>query len=350
MKWLTSLKGVAAAVSKAGGSMDRRELMGLATAAAVTTPALCDPAIADTMAADGSLPGDSKEFVPLWPGTPPDGAGIALTLRQQDTVLRDGYHVRSVAMIQTPGLIVYRPAKPNGLSLLIMPGGGYAFENVDLGGRDVAQHYSSIGITCFVLRYRLPAEGWQDRADVPLQDAQRAMRLIRSNAKFYGIDPAKVASIGFSAGGHLSASLATRFSAKVYDPVDASDALNAKPIVVSLLYPVITMQDGTHPGSRNKLLGSTPGAAALDAYSTERHVPADTPPTFICLAADDPEAAPFANGIAMFGALRAAKIPAELHVFEVGGHGFGVHLAEGKPVGAWPDLFLAWAATHGFSA
>ena len=148
----------------------------------------------------------------------------------------------------------------------------------------------------------------------------------------------------------MSASLASRFGAKGYDPVDASDALNAKPIVAGLLYPEITMQEGGEPGTRNGLLGKTPSAPALDTYSLERHIIADTPPTFICLAADDPVTSPFANGIAMFGALRAAKIPAELHVFEAGGHGFGVHLAEGEPVGAWPDLFLAWAATHGFSA
>jgi acetyl esterase/lipase len=234
----------------------------------------------------------------------------------------------------------------------------------DIGGRDIAQHYSSIGVTCFVLRYRLPSEGWLNPAhkaavapDVPLQDAQRAMRLIRSNAKSYDIDPSKLAAVGFSAGGHLSASLATRFGAKVYDPVDAVDTLSARPIVSGLIYPVITMQDGRvvegnlgSAGSRLFLLGDAPNAASLDAYSVERHVATDTPPTFICLAADDPSVPPFANGIAMFGALRAAKIPAELHVFEVGGHGFGLHRAEGKPVGAWPDLFLAWAATHGFSA
>jgi acetyl esterase/lipase len=191
------------------------------------------------------------------------------------------------------------------------------------------------------------------------------MRLIRANANSYGIDPSKLAAIGGSAGGHLSASLATRFGAKIYDPVDAADALSARPIVSGLLYPVITMQDGRavagntgSAGSRLFLLGDdvvqnaiyTRDAASVDAYSVERHVAADTPPTFICLAADDPSVPPFANGIAMFGALRAAKIPAELHVFEVGGHGFGLHRAEGKPVGGWPDLFLAWAATHDFAA
>ena len=371
--------------------MDRRELMGLAAAAAITAPKFVAPAQADAVTADGSLPGDSKEFVSLWPGTPPGGPpgeplpvtarvgmspnnppGSPRSLMITDDVLPDGYHARHVHMIQTPGLIVYRAAKPNGLALLIMPGGGYAMENEDVGGRDIAQHLSGVGITCFVLRYRLPSEGWRNAGhkvavapDVPLQDAQRAMRLIRANAKNYGIDPAKLAAIGFSAGGHLSASLATRFGAKIYDPVDAIDALSARPIVSGLLYPDITMQDGRavagnagSAGSRLFLLGDdvvqntvyTADAASVDAYSVERHIAADTPPTFICLAADDPAVPPFANGIAMFGALRAANIPAELHVFEVGGHGFGLHLAEGKPVGAWPDLFLAWAATHGFSA
>ena len=354
--------------------MDRRELMGLA-AAADAAPKLVTPARADTMAADGSLPGDSREFVPLWNGTPPGGPqGAPLPVVAKvgmppgassdaprpwitDDLLPDGSHARDVHMVQTPGLIVYRPAKPNGLALLIMPGGGYAYEGVDIGGRDVAQHYAGAGITCFVLRYRLPSEGWRNEAhqvaaapDVPLQDAQRAMRVIRAHAKDYGIDASKVAAIGFSAGGHLAASLATRFAAKVYAPVDAVDGLSARPTVSGLFYPVITMGNGANAGSRLFLLGDSPDAATVDAYSVERHVAADTPPTFLCLAADDRAAPPAANGLALFGALRAANIPAELHVFEAGGHGFGLHLAEGKPLGAWPDLFLAWAATHGFSA
>ena len=331
--------------------MDRRELMGFAAAAAMSAQAFCSKAaLAETIATDGSLPGDSKEFVALWPGTPPGGAGIALTLKVNDRQLSDGHPDRTVQQVQTPGFTVYRAAQPNGSSLLLLPGGGYSSESADREGRDIAQHFSGLGITCFVLLYRLPGEGWQNRADVPLQDAQRAMRLIRSLAKTYGIDPAKLAAIGFSAGGHLSASLATRFAAKVYDPVDAADSLDAKPIIAGLLYPVITMLDGAHAGSRDMLLGPGAEPAALDAYSVERHVAAGTPPSFICLAADDNVVPPFPNGIALFGALRAAKIPAELHVFEVGGHGFGLHLAAGKPVSAWPDLLLAWAATHGFSA
>src|SRR3984957_9503703 len=214
--------------------MDRRELLGIAGAAL-----LPQDAWAQAMRADGYLPGDSEEFVPLWPGTPPGGEGIALTLKVTDTPGPDGYHIRAVSQIQTPGFFVYRPARPNGLGLLILPGGGYSSEGGDRGGREIAQHFASLGITCFVLRYRLPGEGWKNRSSVPLQDAQRAMRLIRAGE--YGVT--KLAAIGFSAGGHLSASLATRHGMAAYTPVDAVDQQDAKPIVAAHMYPVITMGD-----------------------------------------------------------------------------------------------------------
>jgi acetyl esterase/lipase len=296
----------------------------------------------------GHLPGDFTEFVPLWPGTPPGGEGIELTLKVTDTVQPDGFHVRAVSRIQTPGFFVCRPKRPNGQSLLIVPGGGYAVEGADRGGREIAEHFTAQGITCFILRYRLPGEGWADRADVPLQDAQRAMRLIREHAGRYRIDPAKLSVIGFSAGGHLAASLATRHAAGVYDPVDRSDALSARPMVAGLLYPVVTMGEGCHAGSRDRLLGENPSAAMVDAGSVERHVPSGTVPCFIALAADDEIVPPFANGIALFGALRAAKIAAELHVYEQGGHGFSLHWARAKPAEIWPVQFRRWAETHGF--
>jgi acetyl esterase/lipase len=333
--------------------MDRREAIGLGLNLGLigaTLLATGAQAQNQTMAADGYLPGDSREFVPLWPGTPPGGEGIALTLRFTDTVEPDGFHVRSVSRIQTPGLIVYRPARPNGLSLLIIPGGSYTSEGMDRGGREIAQRFSQSGITCFILRYRLPGEGWRNRSDVPLQDAQRAMRLIRANAAAYGIDAAKLAVIGFSAGGHVAASLATRFGASVYAPVDAIDNQPARPILAGLMYPVITMGAGTHAPSRNMLLGPSPTPEAIDAYSVERHVPAGTPPSFLCLPADDVVVEPIPNGIGLYLALQAAKIPSDLHVFETGGHGFSLHWTLGKPCAAWPDLFLSWAATHGFRA
>ena len=249
--------------------MDRRQALGL------TGALIAARASAATMGPDGFLPGDSTEFVKLWPGTPPGGEGIAMTLKVTDAVQPDGYDVRAVSQIQTPGFFVYRPKAPNGLGLLVLPGGGYSSEGGDRGGREIAQHFSSLGITCFVLRYRLPGEGWAHREDVPLQDAQRAMRLIRRDATKYGVDPARLAAIGFSAGGHLSASLALRHGMKVYAPIDAADALDAKPIVAAHMYPVITMGAGAHQGSVDKLLGAMPTADTVAKYSLEKQVTAE---------------------------------------------------------------------------
>ena len=322
--------------------MDRREVIGLGVAGVLMSGA------ALAQSEPGYLPGDSTEFVRLWPGTPPGGEGIKLTLKVTDNVEPDGFHVRAISQIQTPGFFVYRPARPDGRGLLVIPGGGYAAEGGDRGGREIAQHFSALGITCFVLRYRLPGEGWKNRETVPLQDAQRAMRLIRRDAGKYGVDPARLAAIGFSAGGHLSASLAIRHSLKTYAAVDAADTLDAKPLLACHMYPVVTMGEGAHPGSRDKLLGETPSAQAVAEWSLEKHVAVDTAPSFICLPADDVIVPPFPNGLTLFGALQARKVPSELHVFEVGGHGFSLHWTIGKSVAVWPSLFLTWAASHGF--
>jgi acetyl esterase/lipase len=314
--------------------MDRRTILGMAGALVSGS--------ANAQKATGSQPGDPDEFIALWPGTPPGGAGVKLTLKVTDDVLPDGYHVRVTSQIQTPGFFVYRPARPKGLGLLIIPGGGYAGEGHDRGGREIAEYFAALGITCFVLRYRLPGEGWENRETVALQDAQRAMRLIRSGE--YNVDPSKLAVIGFSAGGHVSAALATRHALPVYTAVSTADGRDAKPLTAVHMYPVITMGEGAHPGSREKLLGKTPSPEAVDAWSLERHVGADAVPSFICLAADDDVVPPLPNGVAFFIKLREAKIASEIHVFETGGHAFG--LARG----AWPEAFLSWAATHGFKA
>jgi acetyl esterase/lipase len=320
--------------------MDRREAIGLGLAGALISGA------AGAQNETGYLPGDSTEFVKLWPGTPPGGAGIKLDLKVTDAIQPDGYHVRAVSQIQTPGFFVYRATRPNGLGLLVIPGGGYTSEGGDRGGREIAQHFASLGITCFVLRYRLPGEGWQHRETVPLQDAQRAMRLIRAGN--YGVK--SLGAIGFSAGGHVSASLAMRHALPVYTAVDIADRQDAKPIIAAHMYPVVTMGPGAHPGSLEKLLGPNPSPEMVANWSLEKHAAADTVPSFICLAADDDVVPPFPNGIALFGALQAAKVVSELHVFEAGGHGFSLHWTQGKPNAAWPGLFLAWAGTHGFKA
>jgi len=319
--------------------MDRREAIGLGLAGTLL------PRAAWAQGHEtGYLPGDSEEFIALWPGTPPGGEGIKLDLKVTDAVQPDGFHVRAVSQIQTPGFFVYRPVRPTGLGLLIVPGGGYAAEGGDRGGREIAQYFTARGIICFVLRYRLPGEGWKNRELVPLQDAQRAMRLIRAGE--YGA--ARLGVIGFSAGGHVSASLAIRHGMPVYTKLSPADQLDARPVIAAHMYPVITMGEGAHPGSREKLLGTNPSPDAVAMYSLDRHVGADTAPSFISLATDDDVVPPFPNGIAMFKSLQTAKIPSELQIFEAGGHGFSLHWTQGKPCAAWPDLFLAWAATHGF--
>jgi acetyl esterase/lipase len=146
----------------------------------------------------------------------------------------------------------------------------------------------------------------------------------------------------------VSASLAIRHGMPVYTKLSPADQLDARPVIAAHMYPVITMGEGAHPGSREKLLGTNPSPDAVAMYSLDRHVGADTAPSFISLATDDDVVPPFPNGIAMFKSLQTAKIPSELQIFEAGGHGFSLHWTQGKPCAAWPDLFLAWAATHGF--
>jgi len=314
--------------------LDRRALLGLAAAA----PAL----------AAAAPPPDPTEIVELWPGRPP-GARDPLPREEiVDRVKTSGFQDRFVTGIGTPLMTVFRPARPNGAAVLIIPGGGYIRVVIDKEGFEVGHRLAAAGVTSFVLRYRLPAEGWDRAADVPLQDAQRAMRLIRAGAKRFGIDPARVVAMGFSAGGHVAASLATRFDAPVYMPVDAADAFSARPDLSALMYPVVTMSPPfAHEGSRTALLGASPGAEA--AYSPHRHVTTAVPPTFLVHAWDDP-GVPIENSLGYLAALRAAKVPTEAHLFEVGGHGFGICLARGKPAAAWPDLFLAWARQRGVFA
>jgi acetyl esterase/lipase len=327
--------------------MDRRELMALGIAAA----ALPGRALADTVVeGDGVIPSDPKENLVLWPGVPPGGENLKLP------PIRVTNHEppyitpvdRAIDQVGIPVMNVLRPERPDGSALIIAPGGGYVREMLDFEGMDVARRFNKAGVTCFVLRYRLPGEGWARRQDVPLQDAQRAMRLVRFYATHYGVDPARIGFMGFSAGGHVAASIATRFAAEVYAPADGADRTDARPSFSVPMYPVITMGEGCHAGSRDHLLGADPSADLIAAYSCEKTVTADTPPTFLCLASDDTTVPPLPNAMAYYLALQQAKVPSEIHLFEVGGHGFGLARAVGKPCAVWPDLVLAWGRQHNF--
>jgi len=313
-------------------SLDRRSLLGVAALSAAA-PALVQAA-------------DPTEVVRLWPGPPPGAPAVLPREEVVDRIKTSGFQDRYVTGIGTPQMTVFRPARPNGAAALLIPGGGYIRVVIDKEGFEVARRFAEAGITCFVLRYRLPREGWNP--DAPLQDAQRAIRLIRAGASGFPIDPDRIVAMGFSAGGHVAASLATGFARQVYAPIDAADRLSARPDVSGLIYPVIDMaKPFAHVGSREALLGPSPTPELEAAYSPHRHVTAETPPTFLVHAADDPSV-PLDNSLQYLAALRAAKVPAEAHIFEEGGHGFGIYLARGKPAQAWPELFLTWAKRREF--
>jgi acetyl esterase/lipase len=284
--------------------------------------------------------------MPLWPGTPPGGEGVRLTLQVND-VSTTGKPSRLLKQIAVPDLTVYRPAKPDGSAVLVIAGGSYVCVVIDAEGTATAQRLNAAGVTAFVLTYRLPSEGWADGANVPLQDAQRAMRLIRANAARFAIDPARLGILGFSAGGHLAASLATRFDEAVYAPVDDVDRQDARPAFAGLVYPVITMGEGTHIDSRKNLLGSAQSPARIAAYSCEKRVTSRTSPCYLCVGGDDALVPAGPNSVGMYKALVAAGVPAEMHAFQKGAHGFAMH-ADHDPGGLNAEMFLRWGARGGW--
>lgn len=284
--------------------------------------------------------------VALWPDghlAVPAGLVERIVQRSEDPQASD----RMVEHVTRPRLDIFRPAKPNGAAVILAPGGGYRYVVIDKEGYELARWLAARGVTAYVLFYRLPGDGWVNGADVPLADAQRAVRLVRSRAKQDGIDPARVAFGGFSAGGHVATSLLTRFDAPVYGAVDAADARPARPDALAGIYPVVSMDPAiAHPGSREKLLGANPDEAREALYSPERNVRPDQPPLWL-LHAEDDEVVPAANSLRLREATRAIGASCESHVFEHGGHGFGLMKTAGLPVAIWPELLWAWLGSHG---
>jgi len=286
-----------------------------------------------------------KERFPLWPGKPPGAPSNAIVANwtmNGDPGNRELW-IRGVPM---PEVHVFRAPNPDGSSLLSFPGGGYGFLSVQTDGLDLAERFNAQRTTVFVLTYRLPAEGWSNRSLVPLQDAQRAMRLIRSRAADFGIDPARLGVIGFSAGGHLAADLAVSFDQPVYKAVDAADALPARPAFVGLLYPVTTLEAATRGGSRENLLGPNAPPKLVATRSPVLNISTETPSSFIAAALDDPTV-PSDNTLEWIAACRRAKVSVEAHLLAQGGHGFGFRLPRDNPGSRWPDLFTLWMRQHG---
>jgi acetyl esterase/lipase len=278
------------------------------------------------------------EVIRLWPGEPP-GHGRPPGPERIGT---EGAAAGAYTNVTEPRMEVYRPAHPNGSAVLVIGGGGYFRIQIDSTARPVARWLQSRGVTAIVLFYRLPGDGWN--ADAPFQDGQRAMRLIRAYAARLSVDPRKVGVIGSSAGGHLAGILATRGDHDFYPPIDAADAWSATPDFAALIYPVVSMRPPLDTTRTARHLSGLPNFAA--DFSVEEHVSAATPPVFLAHAADDP-VANVGHSLAMVTAMRTAGRPVELHIFQRGGHSWGMG-RPGSEVAAWPALFAEWARANGF--
>lgn len=230
--------------------------------------------------------------------------------------------IGKMCKVTHPKLTVFVPENPNGTSVVICPGGGYAYLSIKKEGYDTAKWFNSIGITAFVLKYRLPSdEIMKDKSIGPLQDAQEAVRYIRRNAKKWNLHTDKIGVLGYSAGGHLAASLSTKYDEVIYT---LTDSVSAKPDFSLLIYPVLSMKDGiTHKGSKNKLLGKDASDEMKNSFSTEDLVDAQTPPTFLLHALDD-KGVPAENSINYFLALQKHRVISEIHLYQNSGHGFGL--------------------------
>jgi acetyl esterase/lipase len=275
---------------------------------------------------------------PIWNNSIPGSIDISSYLEKE--VVKEG-ELQSTSQVTTPLLYKYQPKKaaPNGSAILICPGGGYSHLAMYKEGKKVALWLNSFGITAFVLKYRLPNDMiMKDKSIGPLQDAQEAIRTIRRNAKELNINPAKIGVLGFSAGGHLASTLATHYLDNVYD----ADATSARPDFAILIYPVISMENGiTHNGSKVSLLGQNASKELIEKYSNEKQINANTPKTFLVHATDD-KVVPVENSINYYMNLKRYNVPVEMHLYENGGHGFGLgtkgtHTEWSKACEKWLD-------------
>jgi len=258
----------------------------------------------------------AAETLPLWKGDAPEGNGK----------FSDSSKAK---------LTVHLPEKPNGAAIVICPGGGYGGLVTKGEGHGIAAWLNAHGIAGIVLEYRLPA----GRPYVPLLDAQRAIRTVRTNAAQWKVDPKKVGILGFSAGGHLASTATVHFDAGEGKTTDAIARENSRPDFSILIYPVISMEEGVHRGSKKNLMGETPGAVLPDYFSTQRHVKTGTPPAFLAHAVDD-KVVPIENSRMFYEAQKKAGLPARLVELPNGGHGLNGY--KGASWDAWQKLSLEW--------
>ncbi|MDO6491441.1 MULTISPECIES: alpha/beta hydrolase [unclassified Cellulophaga] len=251
-----------------------------------------------------------------------------------------------VSNVQKPTIEVYLPKKEiaNGKAVVIFPGGGYGFIAYDWEGINIAKFLNAKGIAGIVVKYRLPnSKSLKVGSNAPLQDAQRAIRLVRSNAKKWNINSDELGILGFSAGGHLASTLGTHFNDEIYKAKDKIDSISAKPSFMALAYPVITFvkEEYVHKGSRNNLLQNLVASeASKKQFSAELNITKETPKTFLVHATDD-TAVPVENSLLMYSALKNKGVPVQMHIYESGGHGFALGL-KNKKLSNWTNLLVNW--------
>ena len=234
--------------------------------------------------------------------------------------------------------------KATDTAVVICPGGGYGYVSMEHEGTKIADWLNSIGAAAFIVNYRQKGTGYSYPA--PLQDAQRAVRIVRARAQEWNIDPKKIGIMGFSAGGHLASSIGTHFQNNYYDAKDAIDKTSCRPDFMVLLYPVITMDDSfTHRGSKINLLGRNPEQKMVEIFSNEKQVTSDTPPTFLVHSSED-KTVPVENSIYFYLALRKAGVPAEMHIYQKGSHGSGIEEKFGM-ISTWPERCAQWMDING---
>ena len=257
--------------------------------------------------------------VNLWSGEIPNS--IENSEFKEIKIYKDSV-LNNTSQVSIPTIRVFKPEKPNGTSVVIFPGGGYHHLAINKEGYKVAEFLNDIGITAFVVKYRLPNDAiMKDKKIGPLQDAQEAIRFVRRKAKKLNLNDNKIGVIGFSAGGHLAATLSTSYNKSVYK---VKDTISAKVDFSILIYPVISMDKSiTHQGSKTNLLGKSPSKSDVIKFSNEKQVSTLTPKTFLVHATDD-TSVPVENSLNYYLALKANNIPVEMHLYEKGGHGFGL--------------------------
>ena len=280
----------------------------------------------------GWPPSTSHETLTLWPhGAPGSSNPQPAAVPEADTTtakddLIAGHPLVRLGSVSTPTLTLYKPVGKNtGAAVVVFPGGGYHILAMDLEGTEVCDWLTGAGITCALLKYRVPDSGPYPKSSAALQDAQRAVGLVRSHAADWQLDPQRIGVLGFSAGAHLAAALSTHYAQRLYSPIDAADSLSCKPDFAVVIYP-----------------GYLALADRNFAPNPDIHPDASTPPTFLLQAENDP--VHVENAIAYFQQLKAAHVPAELHLYAEGGHGYGLRKTA-LPITGWPRLVETWLGT-----